>query len=115
MEERNYTYMVRCRDGSLYTGWTNRLEERIKAHNEGRGAKYTRGRGPVELVYYESFDTKKEAMSREAGIKKMKKREKEALILANGLSREETGTGRGRSVQAFISLKTQSKSLPPNV
>ena len=49
----NYTYIVRCSDGSLYTGWTNDLEKRIKAHNEGKGAKYTKSRRPVELVYYE--------------------------------------------------------------
>ena len=78
---KNYTYMVRCKDGSLYTGWTNHLEERVRAHNEGRGAKYTRSRGPVELVYTETFDTKQEAMSREAKIKRYTKKEKECLIL----------------------------------
>lgn len=77
----NYTYMVRCRDGSLYTGWTNHLEERIKAHNEGRGAKYTRSRGPVELVYWEKFETRQEAMSREGKIKQLTKVQKEALIV----------------------------------
>ena len=61
----NYTYIVRCSDGSLYTGWTNDLEKRIRAHNEGKGAKYTKSRRPVELVYYESFEKKEEAMSRE--------------------------------------------------
>ena len=54
----NYTYIVRCSDGSYYTGWTNNLEKRMKEHNEGRkGAKYTRGRRPVVLVYSEEFDT----------------------------------------------------------
>ena len=76
----NYTYLVRCADGSLYCGWTNRLEERVRAHNEGKGAKYTKSRRPVELVYYEAFATKEEAMRREAAIKKLSRKEKEALV-----------------------------------
>lgn len=72
--------MVRCKDGSLYTGWTNDLEKRIKAHNEGKGAKYTRSRGPVELVYTEEYETKQEAMSREVKIKHLTKTEKEYLV-----------------------------------
>ena len=75
-----YTYMVRCRDGSLYTGWTNNLEKRVKAHNAGKGAKYTRTRGPVELVYAEEHGTKQEAMSREGKIKHLSKKEKEELV-----------------------------------
>ncbi len=67
----NYTYILRCSDGTLYTGWTNHLEERVRAHNEGRGAKYTRPRLPVELIYFEEFGTKQEAMRREAAIKRM--------------------------------------------
>ena len=57
----NYTYILKCKDGSFYTGWTNNLEKRIKDHNAGKGAKYTKSRCPVELVYYETFDTKEEA------------------------------------------------------
>ena len=76
----NYTYLVRCADGSLYCGWTNRLEERVRAHNEGKGAKYTKSRRPVELVYYEAFATKEEAMRREADIKQMTRKEKLALF-----------------------------------
>lgn len=76
----NYTYMVKCRDGSLYTGWTTDVERRIKEHNEGRGAKYTRSRRPVELVYYEAFETKAEAMRREYAIKQLSREEKEKLI-----------------------------------
>ena len=76
----NYTYMVRCKDGTLYTGWTNNLEKRMKVHNSGKGAKYTRSRGPVKLVYYEIFETKEEAMRREYEIKRMSKCEKERLI-----------------------------------
>ena len=76
----NYTYILKCADGTLYCGWTNHLEARGKAHNEGRGAKYTKGRGPVSLVYYEEFETREEAMRREAAIKKLSRREKEELI-----------------------------------
>lgn len=76
----NYTYLLRCADRSLYCGWTNHLEERVKLHNAGKGAKYTRSRRPVELAYYETYQTKEDAMKREAAIKKMKKPEKEALV-----------------------------------
>ena len=76
----NYTYILRCSDGTIYTGWTNHLEERVRAHNEGRGAKYTRSRGPVELVYYECLETKEEALRREYAIKQMSRMEKIRLI-----------------------------------
>ena len=76
----NYTYILRCGDGSLYTGWTNDLEKRIRTHNEGRGGKYTRSRLPVELVYHEEFETKEEAMRREWEIKQLMRAEKEKLI-----------------------------------
>ena len=67
----NYTYIVKCADGTLYTGWTNCLQKRMKAHNEGKnGAKYTRTKRPVTLVYYEGFSTKDEAMRRQYEIKK---------------------------------------------
>ena len=78
--EMNYTYIVECSDGSFYTGWTNDLERRMKAHNEGRGAKYTKSRRPVKLAYFETFQTKEEAMSRECQIKQMTRKEKEALV-----------------------------------
>jgi len=64
----------------MYTGWTNDITHRLKMHNEGKGAKYTRGRGPVELVYLEEFETKQEAMSREAKIKRLTRKEKLLLI-----------------------------------
>ncbi|MCI6044763.1 GIY-YIG nuclease family protein [bacterium] len=76
----NYTYIVRCNDGTYYTGWTNDIEKRLKTHNEGKGAKYTKTRRPVTLVYYESFQTKEEAMRREWEIKQMKRGEKEKLF-----------------------------------
>ena len=81
--QENYTYIVRCKDHSLYVGWTNNLEKRIKAHNDGKGAKYTKPRRPVELVYYEVFSTKQEAMSREYHLKKLSHKEKEQLIEKN--------------------------------
>lgn len=76
----NVTYILKCSDGTLYTGWTNDIEKRLRAHNEGQGAKYTRGRTPVELVYLEDFETKQEAMKREAAIKKLTKEDKLRLI-----------------------------------
>ena len=76
----NYTYILRCSDNSLYTGWTNDLDKRVEMHNAGKGAKYTKARLPVKLVYYETFETKEDAMRREYAIKQMKKKEKEKLI-----------------------------------
>lgn len=76
----NYTYILKCIDNTLYTGWTNNLEKRMKDHNEGKGAKYTKSRRPVELVYYEEFETKEEAMRREYAIKQLTRIKKEALI-----------------------------------
>lgn len=75
-----YTYILECGDGSLYTGWTNDLARRVKAHNAGRGAKYTRSHRPVRLVYFESFATKEEALAREAAIKRLTRAAKLALI-----------------------------------
>lgn len=80
MEQGNYIYILKCNDGSLYTGWTNDLERRVKAHNAGKGAKYTKSRRPVELVYFESFSTKQEAMRREWEIKQLSRVEKCKLI-----------------------------------
>ena len=76
----NYTYILRCADGTYYCGWTNNLDRRLKAHNEGKGAKYTRSRRPVALVYYEAFSTKEEAMRREYEIKQPPRKKKEELI-----------------------------------
>ena len=76
----NYTYVLECKDGTLYTGWTNNLEKRLKDHNEGKGAKYTKSRRPVTLVYHEVFETKEEAMRREYAIKHMTRTRKKELI-----------------------------------
>lgn len=76
----SYVYIVECSDGTLYTGWTNRPLQRIKAHSEGRGAKYTKGRGPVTLVYLEELENKSAGLIREAKIKKLTKEKKVQLI-----------------------------------
>lgn len=75
-----FVYMLRCKDGSLYTGWTNDLEHRLAMHSNGRGAKYTRGRGPLELVYSEELPDKEAALRRECAIKKLRREQKLALL-----------------------------------
>ncbi|MDL2324124.1 GIY-YIG nuclease family protein [Ruminococcaceae bacterium OttesenSCG-928-A16] len=76
----NWAYLVRCKDNSLYAGWTNDLTKRLAAHNNGTGAKYTRGRGPVALAWAGNYPTKQQAMQQEALLKKMTKPQKEALV-----------------------------------
>ncbi|AMP20233.1 hypothetical protein AZF37_02740 [endosymbiont 'TC1' of Trimyema compressum] len=73
-------YILKCSDNTLYTGYTNSLEERINVHNAGKGAKYTRGRSPVVLVYYESYDDKSMALKREYALKKLSREKKMNLI-----------------------------------
>lgn len=75
-----YVYIVRCRGNTLYTGITNDLKKRIELHNQGKGAKYTRGRGPVALVYHEIVNSKSEALKREAFIKSLRLVDKQKLI-----------------------------------
>lgn len=75
-----YVYIVKCSDDSLYTGYTNEIKSRIKTHNKGLGAKYTRGRLPVELVYYEEFEQKSDAQKREYSIKRLDRKHKLMLI-----------------------------------
>ena len=77
-----YVYILKCCDGTLYCGYTNDVEKRFETHQSGKGAKYTRGRLPLELVYTEEFETKSEAMKRECEIKKMS-REKKMEIIKN--------------------------------
>ncbi len=86
----NYVYILRCGDGSLYTGWTNDLERRLAAHSAGKGGKYTRSHLPVELVYYEILPGPHEAMSRERHIKALSRREKLALIFEKDTQTNET-------------------------
>lgn len=75
-----YVYILECHDGTYYTGYTNDLNRRVAVHNAKKGAKYTRGRTPVRLVYYEMFAEKSDALKREHSIKKMTRSEKEKLI-----------------------------------
>ena len=75
-----YTYILRCADGTLYTGWTNDINKRLRDHADGKGGKYTRSRLPVTLVYTEAHGSRHEAMSREWHIKRMTRREKLELI-----------------------------------
>ncbi len=99
-------YIVRCSDDTLYTGWTNHLAERIEAHNRGKGARYTRSRRPVELVYFESFATKEEAMSREFKVKKLTRAEKLRMITAGSL----IGDGSAENVHICSESRTPGRS-----
>ncbi len=95
----NYVYLLRCSDHTIYCGWTTDLNARLAAHNSGRGAKYTRSRLPVELVYAEEYADKHEAMSREWHIKQMSREEKEKLIAEQAPRTTEeytAGSGQGR-------------------
>lgn len=89
MEKIWYLYILRCGDGSLYTGITTDVERRLETHRRGRGAKYTRGRGPLELLYREACGTHSEALKRELEVKKLPAAQKQALALGNsGLTGE---------------------------
>jgi putative endonuclease len=79
-EKTNYTYILKCADGTFYCGWTNNLEKRLAAHNAGTASKYTSPRRPVELIYTERFATKQEAMRREYRIKQLTRQQKIDLI-----------------------------------
>lgn len=78
--DQHFVYILKCRDNTLYTGYTNDLEHRLKMHIEGKGAKYTRGRGPFHVVYTETYATKSEALQREYQIKQLSRKEKLKLI-----------------------------------
>jgi putative endonuclease len=80
-ESSHYFYVLSCRDGSLYAGYTNHLERRVKLHNEGKGAKYTRGRGPVKLLYTKAFQTKSEALKAEYAFKQMPRVKKDDFLV----------------------------------
>lgn len=83
MKKQDCVYILECADGSLYTGWTNDIENRLSAHNRGMGAKYTRGRGPVKLVYIEYLPDRSSALRREAAIKKLSRDKKRSLIASH--------------------------------
>ncbi|WP_435177081.1 GIY-YIG nuclease family protein [Halorussus sp. AFM4] len=80
----HWVYIVECADGSFYTGYTTDVARRVREHDRGEGAKYTRGRAPVELAYREGFDSKSAAMSREHEIKQLSRAAKERLVEAEG-------------------------------
>ncbi len=80
MENKHTVYILRCKDRTLYTGYTNNLGRRLKMHHEGKGAKYTRGRGPFQVVYVEHFETKEQAMKKEYAIKQLTREEKWQFI-----------------------------------
>lgn len=83
MEPRYFVYILRCSDDSYYIGYTNNLEKRVIKHNNGKAAKYTRGRRPVTVVYSERHNSKNSAMLREFHLKKLSRTAKEALIAGN--------------------------------
>ncbi len=77
-----YVYMVRCADGTLYTGYTTNVNRRVDMHNKGKGARYTRSRLPVVLLYQETFATKTEALRREYEVKQLTREQKEHLFVS---------------------------------
>ena len=79
--DKHYTYILECKDQTLYTGYTTDLERRLKVHNDGKGAKYTKIRRPVKLVYHEEFDNKSEALKREYALKQLSRKQKLLLIM----------------------------------
>lgn len=91
----NFTYMLECGDGSLYTGWTNDIQKRLAAHRSGAGAKYTKGRGPIKLAYLEVYDTRSEAMRREVLIKHLTRSEKLELVQTSDWKEHLTEWGLG--------------------
>lgn len=95
-----FVYLVECADGTLYTGWTTDLARRLRQHNAGRGARYTRTRRPVRLVYAEAQPTRSAAMRREAALKRLPRAAKLALCAATvtpeiGTERPDRGSGEG--------------------
>ena len=84
MEEKWYLYILRCKDNTLYTGITTDVSRRLEAHRSGKGAKYTRGRAPLELVYQECCGTHSDALKRELEIKSLSRAQKEEMILKQG-------------------------------
>ncbi|MBO8178309.1 GIY-YIG nuclease family protein [Aeribacillus pallidus] len=79
-KHNHFFYVLKCRDGTFYGGYTSNLQRRIKQHNEGKGAKYTRGRTPVELLYWKAYATKGEALRAEYQFKQLKRKDKERFI-----------------------------------
>ena len=82
----HFIYIARCADGTLYTGYSLDPSQRVRVHNKGRGARYTSGRRPVELIYIEAFASAGDALRREGQLKRLPRRKKEALVAANPIS-----------------------------
>jgi putative endonuclease len=81
MENKHFFYVLECKDGSFYGGYTNNLQRRIMLHNEGKGAKYTRGRGPVKLLYNKTFENKSDALRAEYEFKQLTRKRKEEFLM----------------------------------
>ncbi len=80
MDDKHYIYILECRDHTYYTGYTNCIDERLKKHQNGKASKYTRGRRPVKLIYFEELESKSLALKREINIKKLTRLQKQKLI-----------------------------------
>ena len=110
--DKHYTYIVRCSDGTLYTGYTNDLDKRVRDHNSGKGAKYTKTRIPVNLVYYEVYENKTDAMSREWHIKQdLSKTDKELLIKNASNSLTDSDAETTMNLNKNISVEWRNKSM----
>ncbi|WP_119317964.1 GIY-YIG nuclease family protein [Companilactobacillus formosensis] len=86
MESKYYVYMLLCSDKTFYTGTSNNVEKRVKTHNAGKGAKYTKVRRPVQLMYTEELANKSAALKREIAIKKLTRQQKEQLLKSHGIN-----------------------------
>ncbi len=94
-----FVYILECRDGTWYTGWTVNLEHRLQAHNNGKGAKYTRSRLPVRLIYAEEAPDKVSALKREYAIKHLRRREKERLVCSDWRTKLHGAEQRGDALE----------------
>ena len=110
--DKHYTYILRCSDGTLYTGYTNNLKKRVRDHNSGKGAKYTKTRRPVQLVYYEVYENKTDAMSREWHIKHdLTKADKELLIKSTSDSLTDSDTETTMNLNNNLSVERRNNHM----
>lgn len=107
----NYAYILKCGDGSYYTGWTNDLMKRLKAHQSGKGAKYTRTHLPVELVYFENFETKQEAQSREWHLKRLSHGQKQELAASMNIAEAIAASEQERNKEKEMKTPCTEKTL----
>ena len=106
MSRSHHVYVLRCADDSYYTGYTTDLERRVAEHNAGEGAKYTRGRSPVELLYHETYPTKSAAMQREYAIKQRRRAEKRRLVETGSDSEEGSGSMEAKTTETTEATET---------